>query len=134
MEFAAVITGVAVGRRLGQQAFGRVAMAARLDRAEIGEEIGGPAQATERTAAPVIGRGIDSIRDVQPILLDQPPQIAQQPLPVGHLAAAQLLRQRQRLGHPRRQPFLAEEPPDPGSLRGLEGELVEGDRHHAMEV
>src|SRR5436190_18758208 len=107
-------------------------MAARLDRAKVGKEIGGAAQPVERVAAPVIRRDVNALGDVLPITLDQLPQIPDQPLPVGRFAAAQFLGHRQRLRKARRKQFLAEKPTDPRNLRGFEGELVEGVRHHAM--
>ena len=92
MEFATVIGRVSFRRRFRHQTLTKVAMAARLDRAEIGKEIGGAAQPIERVAAPVIRRGVDALGDVLPITLDQLPQIPDQPLPVGRLAAAQFVR------------------------------------------
>ena len=63
-------------------------MAAGLDRAQIGEEIGGAAQSLERIAAPILGRSVNAGLDVTPVPLDEPPQIGDQPLAVGHRPAA----------------------------------------------
>ena len=53
MEFPPVIGRVTPRLRLGQQDIGSLAVAARLDRAEIGKEIDGPAQTGERIATPI---------------------------------------------------------------------------------
>ena len=113
MEFPQVIARIAPGLRLVQQRRAGFAVAARLDRTQIGKKIGGAAQPIERAAAPILRQGIDAIFDVPPILFDQMPQIAQQLLAVGRLAAAQSVRHRQRLSQTRGEQFLAEKPADP---------------------
>src|SRR3954468_19963778 len=92
MEHAPVVARIAFGLLVAQQHLSGGAVPAGLDRAEIGEEIGGATQPFERIAAPILGRGVETGLDVAPVLLDETPQMGDEPLAVGYRAAAQLRR------------------------------------------
>ena len=128
MEHAPVVVRIAFGLLVAQQHVRGGAVTAGLDLAQIGKEIGGAAQPVERIAAPVLGRGVETGLDVAPVLLDEPPQIGDQPLPdraPSGRADSNAAPGRSRFCQPRGKRLVSEIPPDPGRLRRLEGEFFQ---------
>src|SRR5271166_5293833 len=124
-----VIARVPAARHVVQKALLALTVPPSIDRAQVGKKIDSPTHRLPGAADTTLRARVIAAFDIAPILLDQGPEISEDALFVRHRAPAQPLWQWHRSADPCRQQLLAKEPGDSRGLRGVEGELIERERH-----